>query len=170
MKKKILSILLIVTLFIGLTGCGKSQNKAEIITNSGNSENLTYSDLMKIYQENEDKFEKEYIGADVEVTGTINQIKNAAITGYGNCMAGSKQIVLEDGWVVAFDKDAGVDLSNLNKGDKIKVNSKIYNVLPFVSPNQTGFKEGEDYDVIFLTDAGNQECHIGSNSKFEKIN
>lgn len=170
MKKTILTILTCSFMIFGLTGCVTFQNEAKIITNSGNNTNLTYSDLMKEYYENEDKFNKEYIGADIEVIGSVKQVRNATIIGYGSCYAGTKQIILEDGWVVAFDKDADVDLSDLKKGDKIKVNSKIYDVLPFVDSIQSDFKEGEDYDVIFLTDAGNEKCHIGSNSKIELIN
>lgn len=166
MKKTLFFIL--ITLFM-ITGCGNTQYKAKIITNSGNSESLLYSDLMKIYKENENKFDNEYVGANIEVTGTIKQIKKASITGYGGCYAGSKQIVLEDGWIVAFDRDSDVDLSNLSNGDKIKVNSKIYGVEPFVPSIQSDFKEGEDYDVIFLTDSGNQKCHIGSSTKFKLI-
>ena len=170
MKKKILLIILVIVGLVTITGCSKTQSKASITTNSGNKESLTYNELMKIYQENENKFDKEYVGADIEVTGIIKQIKNASITGYGGCYAGSKQIVLKDGWIVAFDRDSDVDLSNLCNGEKIKVNSKIYGIEPFVPSIQSDFKEGEDYDVIFLTDSGNQKCHIGSSSKFEIIN
>ena len=168
-KKSIIVFLVLITVFM-ITGCGNTQYKATIITNSGSSENLTYSELMNIYKENEDKFDKEYVGADIEVTGTIKQIKKASITGYSGCYAGAKQIILEDGWIVAFDRDSDVDLSNLSNGDKIKVNSKIYGIEPFVPTIQSDFKEVEDYDVIFLTDSGNQKCHIGSSSKFEIIN
>lgn len=147
MKKKILGILVCGLVLIGLTGCGKEE-KAEITRIDNEKENLTYSELSNIYKNNEISFNEKYIGAKITVNGKIKKIKKeeSVSTNYAYDNDGTiyeteeitrhlPMIELENGWRIFIFDDLGYEknnsntkLSDLQIGDKIKVETQIVSV------------------------------------------
>lgn len=148
MSKKFLLIVLCGVLLLGITGCG-TQEKAKITEVNGETEDLTYSELSKIYEDNPLSFNEKYIGAKITVTGKIKEIKedesitvNHAYDEDGNIYETDDitwrhrpMIELEDGWQIfifgesEYKKiDSNVELSDLKVGDTIKVETQIVSI------------------------------------------
>ena len=129
MKKTKLFMLFIATLL--LTGCGANKN-ITVTDNLGTTTEMKISELINA-SENDAKFNKYYYGAQVTFEG---KIKSIVVDGMHNIMyqpsrgAVSDSIIFEtvDGITIELGLDNGVeDLSSLNIGDTLKVNSYIMN-------------------------------------------
>ena len=116
MKKNLSLVLLLGVLILGLTGCN-SNLKAKIIDNEGKRSEMTASELVSIYTENEAKFQKYYFLASVELTSTIESIDLVKSTS-------AAYISLSGNWRILADKDK-IDLADLDKGTKIRVRGVI---------------------------------------------
>ena len=145
--KKILLCLLCGVILLGMTGCGK-QEKAQITRVDGEKESLTYSELSDLYKNNEINFNEKYIGSTITITGKIKKIEKeeSLNTNYAYDSEGSiyeteenlwhlPMIQLEDGWRIFIFSDLEYEknnpntkLSDLNKGDKIKIETQIVSV------------------------------------------
>lgn len=150
--KKLLSIILISVLCLSLFACNRNSIetnvKATIIDNKGNTVELSFDEFLKINKENEAKFETLYKGASITVEDAVEKIDTGLLSTYS--------IHLESGWKVEVLQST-YDLSDVNKGDKIRVTSKInsiflsivtisdYEGLPFT-------QDQEDHTVIEFID------------------
>lgn len=165
MKKKILTILLCGVLVFGLTGCGakneendnnetESKNsKATIVDNKGTTAEMSAKELYDIYNENELKFDKYYDGAKIQLTGTVEKVKENGICGYG-----VYEINLEDDWAICLYQEGNEDfVTELSKGTKIKANSNVGFVhgkqiyIHGVKCDENGENCEDDYDKITIS-------------------
>ena len=144
MKKTILTILLYGTLILGLTGCGSSI-KAKITDNNEKQIETTANELLNIYNENSAKFEKNYMDATIELEGIVEKVSS-------NMGGWIYDIVyLEDDWEILFSKGY-YDLSNLEKGTKVHIKSKIAGKDPENHSDKIaiyGIRKNNDANVIF---------------------
>ena len=77
--KKIVAILLLLAVAFSLFACGNNGNtvktvKATVVTNSGETKQMTIDEIKEIANSNTLLFEKEYAGAKITVTSTIKKI------------------------------------------------------------------------------------------------
>ncbi len=133
MKKKLLIIISI--FFIILTGCKNNNlSKATITTKELGEIEITSKEIVKIYNQDKEKFSKNYKGNYVEFTDKITKIsqnKNSNIPEF-------YEIYFQGGWVVKILKEDSknnsytslktYDVSKLTKNMKVKVKSKLENV------------------------------------------
>ena len=108
--KKLSKIVMSVLLVCTLAACSSKQSevKATVINNSGNSENMTSTEIIKSYSK------KKYEGAKVTVTGTIQEL-------------GTSEVVLEEGFVIdATGKENSI--STFKEGVSVKVQGYITKV------------------------------------------
>lgn len=130
--KKVLSLILVALLLVTFAACGESKaqepadNKitAKVITNSGKTEHLTLDEIMEIENSNSVLFEREYIGADIEVTSKIRKIGGGfRLTSWFDCDA---YVELESGGFGCFFKPITEDFAaTLRVGDELTVKGKI---------------------------------------------
>ena len=131
MKKKLLSILLIATLLIGLTGCGSSKNEvkeAYIMNNEGNEVQLSSEELMNIYDSNQAKFYKLYGGAMITFESVVESIaiNTEVIVDSNHITTGQNKIVFKDGWcLIIGSENENFDLADYNAGDVLQVTTSI---------------------------------------------
>lgn len=91
--KKILSILLLLAITLSLFACSvqTESNKtitATVVTNSGQTKQMTLQEIKEISESNSLLFEKEYVGADITVTSTITKIGGSfELTSWFKCEA-----------------------------------------------------------------------------------
>lgn len=141
--KKIVSLILIASICVmSLVGCGDKKESessesindkgtATIVTNQGDTENITAEELMAICDGNEASFEKKYMGAEISFIGTVSKIKTDTdfYTGDGiGANQNASVIYFEEGWAVAVctqNNQNVVDLADVNVGDKLEVKSAI---------------------------------------------
>lgn len=120
MKKKVLLFMLCWMLLLGITGCGTKSDdlKATIVDNEGKNIEMTSEELLSAYSDNPATYKSNYYGANIELTGTIEKIRDIATEYY---------IDLDEGWSIILNQKQSEDLvKGLNKGDKIQVsNSNI---------------------------------------------
>ena len=135
--KKIISCLLAAALLFALSACGgdnaaESQGSdtagATVTTTEGNTVTMTAEDLIAAYDANEASFNKLYLYAPIQFTGTIRNIKvdTSVIVESGKVAAGQQKIVFEEGWcLVLGENNTNYDLAQFNAGDVVTVTSSI---------------------------------------------
>ena len=152
MKKKTIVILLLIAVALGVTGCGANKNektnsiiKAKVTDNTGNKLEITADELLDVYNENNAKFEKIYKDAEIELEGKVEKVSS-------NMGGWIYDIVyLENNWEILFSKDY-YDLSNLEKGTKVRVKSKIAGKDPENNLNKMaiyGIRKSDSENVVF---------------------
>ena len=122
MKRKILFVLMFGVLVLGLTGCG-SETKAKITDNNGTTKEMTYSELKKELDENEERFEKYYHEADIVFEDKVSSIEKSTII-YATLSTNGVRITFSGGWILELTSE--YDVSEIRKGDVLRVQSKIY--------------------------------------------
>lgn len=130
--RKIFFFALIMAVIISLVGCGISQTQggksnvvtATVITNSGETKQMTLKELRNVADTNSFLFESEYIGADITVTSIITKIGGAyQLTSWFDCDA---YVELEANDIGCFFKPITEEYAKtLNVGDTITVSGKI---------------------------------------------
>ena len=109
--KKIVSFLITVVLILGLSGCGNNSSALKIVDNSGNNIEKSATEIIEEYKTNDAYFIKNYIGAEVNVEGEIEKIKN-------------NMIYLSQGVATTYNSSI-YDVSNYKAGDKIVLKGVI---------------------------------------------
>jgi len=132
--KKIISFALMLCLLLTFTACGNTENDkspvssdvitAKVVTNSGTTEYLTFTEIMEIESSNSVLFEREYIGADIEVTSKIVIIGGGfRLSSWFDCDA---YVILTAGSGGGFFKPITKDFAaTLRAGDELTVSGKI---------------------------------------------
>ena len=130
--KKVLALILMFALMLAFAACGEknadksNENRitAKVVTNSGKTEHLTLSEILEIENSNSVLFEREYIGADIEVTSKIQKIGGGyRLTSWFDCDA---YVELESGGAGCFFKPITEDFAaTLRVGDELTVKGKI---------------------------------------------
>lgn len=135
--KKIISCLLAAALLFALSACsgdnaaesqGGDTAGATVTTTEGNTVTMTAEDLIAAYDANEASFNKLYLYAPIQFTGTIRNIKvdTSVIVESGKVDAGQQKIVFEEGWcLVLGENNTNYDLAQFNAGDVVTVTSSI---------------------------------------------
>ncbi len=160
MKKKIfLSLLILIGLF-AIAGCDtKKGTIVKVIDRKNTSSEMTLNELVDINDSNEAKFDEYYVGSAIEFEATIQKIETNTAVDLGGCTkatGASNEITFEeiDGVtiVLALEKNS-YNLSEFNKGDKIKVQTNISNA--FIN------NEGEKYLKVASYDGPRPSCNFG---------
>ena len=101
--------------------------KATITDNEGTVTSMSAQELMEIYDSNEANFNKRFLGANIEFTGTIEKIKTntSVIVNDGVISTDQNVIFFEEGWALVIGKFDDIDLSSYEKGEKLKVTTGI---------------------------------------------
>ena len=119
-------VLIVATIFIGGIFSKSSESvKATIITRSGETEQLSKRELKEIYNENEAKFEKSYLGAEISFVGTVSKVEYDFFEQLGSGRTSMDAIILKEGFKVYLPHDL-YDMTEFSKGDKVYVCSNIY--------------------------------------------
>ena len=120
MKKKILSILLIVVLVIGLTGCGKEEKTSyadakAMLELESEEKQITSAEIKKIYDDNYQNFKKNYFGKKITFIGTVESV-------------GSNSIKFNEGWEFELDgyNTCNIISSDLKANDEVVVISWLF--------------------------------------------
>jgi len=123
-----LIVAIIVVMFMNgtISKIPEEETSATIITNSGETVEMSRSELQKIYESNEAAFEKEYHGAKVSFVFTVESVETEIYfgnTASGNCF----DRINCDGplWNVLLLHDSFSNLDELEVGDKLYVESQI---------------------------------------------
>ena len=132
--KKVISFTVVFLLLLTFTACSNTESAelptetnaitAKVVTNSGTTEYLTFKEIMEIESSNSVLFEREYIGADIEVTSQIVKIGGGfRLTSWFDCDA---YVVLTAGSGGGFFKPITEDFAaTLRAGDELTVSGKI---------------------------------------------
>ena len=112
----------VLVLFSGCFGGGKI--KATVVTNSGETKEMTLDEIKEIEKSNSVLFKEEYVGAGITVTSTIEKIGGAyMLRSWFECDA---YLELESGSTGCFFKPITEDeAKNYNVGDTVTVSGKI---------------------------------------------
>ena len=112
----------VLVLFAGCFGGGKI--KATVVTNSGETKEMTLDEIKEIEESNSVLFEEEYVGADISVTSTIEKIGGAyMLRSWFECDA---YLELESGSTGCFFKPITEDeAKTYNVGDTVTVSGNI---------------------------------------------
>ena len=126
--KRIISILLVLTIMATLSACLPStkEEPATVTDNYGNTAQYTSYQIRSVYNENEAKFEDQFVGAKITLTDTIYSIETTEkyfVGGIGD--VGFYKITLKRSWEVLLVSSEHPEVIDLKKGDKIQVISKI---------------------------------------------
>ena len=149
MKRRLLIVLILVFVVVGIVGCGKNEDTSStkegkkaketlvhVIDNNGDSIDISLNDLIKIDSENSARFDEEYIGATIEFEAKIEKVSTNVSVDLGGCSHGIDQrdynsITFSsiDGVTIVLGLDWTIDynLSQYNKGDKVRVVTNISN-------------------------------------------
>ena len=128
--KKILSILLLLAITLSLFACSvqTENNKtitATVVTNSGQTKQMTLQEIKEISESNSLLFEKEYVGADIKVTSTITKIGGSfELTSWFKCEA-YVELDASSNMGCWFHPVREEYALTLNVGDEITVAGKI---------------------------------------------
>ena len=134
--KKALSLILALVLCLGLCACGAGTEtptepavtKATIVTNEGNTVEMSAEDLFKEFDGNEARFNKLYRDAKITFTGTVKSIRvdTLVLNGKGGATGHENKIVFEEGWcLIICSKNTAFDLADYYPGQKLKVTTGI---------------------------------------------
>ena len=130
MKKKILAIIMILTVCLAFCACGGGGSTATITDNDGNTVQMTAKELISINEENESKFKKQFELADITVEGKVEKVEEAKLD-FSFRYVDVIHLYLEGGWQIDLLKDKHEEVIDLSKGDSVKVSSKISRAATF---------------------------------------
>ena len=130
MKKKILAIIMILTVCLAFCACGGGGSTATITDNDGNTVQMTAKELISINEENESKFKKQFELADITVEGKVEKVEEAKLD-FSFRYVDVIDLYLEGGWQIDLLKDKHEEVIDLSKGDSVKVSSKISRAATF---------------------------------------
>ena len=152
MKRKVLAIIMILTMCLVLCACGGG-TAATITDNEGNTVQMTAKELKEIYKENEARFDKLYENAEVTLTGTVESIDSNFM--YKGTSTRYDSITFEDGWQIDIAHGSHDDvLLELSAGDTITVTSEINSAfsanIRLCSMRSPDGRLWEDYSEITL--------------------
>lgn len=86
---------------------------------------VSYNEVKQTLDENSASFEEKYQGKKIELTGTVESVNtNVSTKTLGGNFLDEDEIILKEGWHVKVPAGA-YDLSDLEKGDKLYIKSKI---------------------------------------------
>lgn len=131
--KKIISVLLLFAIAMTLFACAADNNngneektiQAKVITNSGQTQQMTLQEILDIADTNSLLFEKEYVGAKITVTSTITRIGGSfELTSWFQCEA-FVELKSSDGMGCWFHPVREAYALTLNVGDEITVSGRI---------------------------------------------
>lgn len=143
--KKIITLFLLLAVALSLFACGNLGGsnkavKATIVTNSGETKQMTLEEIKEIVKTNTLLFEKEYAGADITVTSTITKIGGSfELTSWFKCEA-YVELDAADSIGCWFHPVTEEHALTLKVGDKITVSGKI------------GLATSSGFDVYILYD------------------
>ncbi len=124
----------------------KDISAATIVTNEGETVEMTATELIDVYDSNEAKFEKTYTGAEITFTGTVKSVntKCSVCATAGKVSANQNKIVFEEGWclIIGSENYNAIDLADIEKGETITVTTGIV---------------GAPFDTDFLKEVSNNE-------------
>ena len=148
--KKLFALLLTAAIVLSLVACSEGNRKgdtntavtdevlkATIITNEGDTVEMTAEELIEAYDSNEAKFKKLYEYAEIQFTGTVDYIKTntSVLVEDGKVTSGQQKIVFIEGWCLVIGEDnTRYDLADYDPGDVVIVTTSI-----FGSPYDTDF-------------------------------
>ena len=119
-------IILMICLLFLVTGCvGKKMSKATITNNDGDTETLSGKELCNIYNENEAKFKKNYVGSKIIFDGTVKKV-NSYFYSAPDKKTIFDSIEFNEGFIVYIQHNQYELISDLSKGDKLHIESNIY--------------------------------------------
>lgn len=114
----------IVVLFSGCFGGGKV--KATVVTNSGETKEMTLEEINEIEESNSVLFEEEYAGADISVTSTIEKIGGAyTLSSWFDCDAYLELESGSSGWGRFFKPITEDEAKTYSVGQTVTVRGKI---------------------------------------------
>lgn len=156
MIKKILVILSVMIFAFAITACGGNDSTATVTDKEGNTVTMTSKELSEIYKENQAKFDKLYTGADIVVEGKVKTISAGLRKNGGSILI--DEVELEGNWDACFLAGWYDDeLAELNKGDKVRITSKI----------SSGF--GSSVEIRGVSSSGSYDRKTMSEAKLEVI-
>ena len=134
--KKAVTLILALMLLLSLCACGgNSENgagtedtsKATIVTNEGETVELSAQDLFDEYDANEARFAKVYQGASIEFVGTVDYIKVKTYVCDGDgATTDQNKIVFKEGWCLVLGcENTTYDLADYYPGQKLKISTGI---------------------------------------------
>ena len=138
--KKILPILLIGTLLVGLTGCGKKESYINITDKNNEVQQYTTDEFVTLTKN--ELLVDEYIGQPIEIEGVVESIESCQITPRCSItyesglktffVSHEATLVLsvtdELKFKIYFNEDNIDDLKYINIGDTVKVRSNLLRV------------------------------------------
>ncbi len=146
MRKILIGIICGACIFCA-TGCGNN-SKATVTANDGGEAEMTAKELIKLYGENETKFNLVYLKAKIELTEVYDSVfKQGEVT----CLK------FKNNFVVAYHESKGefIDfVSGLDKGDKVHFTGSIRGINEYCGGGTNGV------DLV--------ELSVSANSIFEK--
>lgn len=126
--KKIMRISIILCcVLVFLSGCfGGGKVKATVVTNSGETKEMTLDEIRKIEESNSVLFEEEYVGADISVTSTIEKIGGAyKLSSWFDCDAYLELESGSTGWGRFFKPITKAEAKTYSVGQTVTVSGKI---------------------------------------------
>ena len=132
--KRILAIILVLISIVSFSACGgdeksneqsNEESKATVITNSGETKEMTFAEIRDIIDSNSIQFEDEYVGADITVSSTVTEVGGLyELQSWFDCEA---YVKLEAGSIIAnwFYPTTRDYAATLSVGDEITVSGKI---------------------------------------------
>ena len=138
--KRVKILLMVALMALTLMACGNDNASTEdstsnlaatIVTNEGETVEMTAQELMDVYDGNEAAFEKKYNGAKITFTGTVKKIETN--TSYStsesavHANSGGDTIAFEEGWTLIISERSTypIELADLNVGDKLVITTGI---------------------------------------------
>ena len=179
--KKILALMLAAALALSLVACGGGSGedgttsaptedetlKATIVTNEGETVEMTAEELMEICDSNEARFNKLYQYAEIEFTGTVDYIKvgTSVLVEDGKITSDQQKIVFKEGWCLVLSKNnTKYDLADYGSDEVLHVVTSIYG-----SPYDTEYLQQthDNNRVVWLV--GNDKIFGQQHSSIETV-
>ena len=124
-------LLLVILWFAGILAIPSSSVSATITDNYGNTLEKAAVNLRAENNENSAKFDDQYVGADITVSGTVHHIDhNDATLSLGGKTYRTEvyRIFLEEDWEIIVISSEHPEIIDLQKGDKVRITSQIEGV------------------------------------------
>lgn len=160
---KLLSVALI--LICICCGCGSDEKgmMLTVITNEGETISISPEKLTEECESQEAKFNKQFYGAPIVFSGTIEKISlnGSALYAPHSVKGGYHKVVFEEGLCLVIDEEnTEIDLADFEIGEVVQVSSSIIS-----APEFTDYlKEITDTDIIFVW-VGGDDVIEGGNAK-----
>ena len=121
----VIAIVIIAVVGIIISGNNKTDDLTNDVYVEDSTTAISVKDIVKTYKDNQARFDEEYKNKKVKFTGTISEIRtNILRNGSGIT---TDEIIFKEGWNLHIPTEF-CKLSQLNKGDKLEVITKIRSV------------------------------------------